>query len=159
MSLFNSRAEPMKHTYDAAFEQAYAAYPRHIGKDAAAKAWKAAIAREQPTVILAAVVAFASSPAGRLGRLTPHFSTWLNAGRWQDDQTEWRRGSDPKMAAKEKADENEALYKQFCAMPKDRQDAAFKWYRAKHPESTMLRRDVAITMMRRINRLQDGAIE
>lgn len=120
MSLFNAQVAPMKHTYDPVFEQAYIAFPRHVGKDAAARAWKSAIRKAEPGVILAAVVAFASSPAGRMGRLTPHMSTWLNAGRWQDDPVEWHRGGDPKQIAKDKAMDDAAVYARYQALPPER---------------------------------------
>ena len=93
------------------FEEAYKLYPRHIGKSAAKKAfWKAC--RESANgsgqigaaqVIIAAITVYAKTPAGNRGGFTPHMSTWLNQGRFLDDQKEWHvktdnRPSDAAMA-------------------------------------------------------------
>jgi hypothetical protein len=58
-------------------------YPRKIGKDAARKAWKAALKRAPPETILAGLAAYRwpEDP-----QFIPHPSTWLNGGRWADEQ-------------------------------------------------------------------------
>lgn len=79
--------------YTPEFEQVYLAYPRHVGKAAAARSYAKAIrSGVDHAVILQAVRAFAASPAGRAGIYTPHPATWLNNRRWEDDQREWSRG-------------------------------------------------------------------
>lgn len=94
-------AKRTRHAYSAAFEQWYAAYPRRIGKQAASSAFGrrlSAIAlnrgtgRDEALAWLVEVTRqFAASPAGQAGQFTPHPATWLNEGRYDDDQTEWSK--------------------------------------------------------------------
>jgi hypothetical protein len=74
------------------FADFWAAYPRKVGKDAAERAFASATRRASPDLIVAAAREFAASPAGNAGKYTPHASTWLNGGRWDDDRAEWQRG-------------------------------------------------------------------
>ena len=94
-----------RHAYTAAFEEWYAAYPRHAAKHAASSAFGRrlqAIALNRGTSrdealrwLVEVTRQFAASPAGRAGQFTPHPATWLNEGRYDDDQTEWsKNGSD-----------------------------------------------------------------
>src|SRR6476620_8160014 len=39
-------------------------------------------------------LAFARSPAGNRGNLTPHPATWFNQGRYDDNPTEWEQIGD-----------------------------------------------------------------
>jgi hypothetical protein len=66
-----------------AFEEFWLHYPRKIGKLAAEKAWRKAIKSTDPYTIIAAVKSYAF-PADR--QFVPHPATWLNAGRWMDEQ-------------------------------------------------------------------------
>ena len=67
------------------------AYPRHVGKIAAEKAFRKALGGgANPEEITLGAMRFAAErdrepdPAKR-ERFTPHPATWLNAGRWADD--------------------------------------------------------------------------
>ena len=64
------------------FTQWWAAYPRKVGKDAARKAYAAALKRAATADLLAGLkrARFSADP-----QFIPHPSTWLNAGRWQDE--------------------------------------------------------------------------
>lgn len=65
------------------FEVWWAAYPRRVGKDAARKAYAAAVKRgAPPLVLLEAVRRQRWNPDPRY---QPNPATWLNGGRWQDD--------------------------------------------------------------------------
>jgi hypothetical protein len=67
------------------FDQFWSAYPRHTAKEAARKAWAAAMAKvTDPAVIVEGAQRFAADP-NRVEQFTPHPATWLNAGRWDDD--------------------------------------------------------------------------
>ena len=64
----------------------YAAYPRKVGRDAAARAYGAAVKRGVSAADLAAAVASATwSPDPQF---IPHPATWLNQGRWKDRGTD-----------------------------------------------------------------------
>jgi len=77
----------------------YEAYPRKIAKATALKAINKAItnlakqndcsSENAENLIYEAVVKFAGSPAGQKGEYTPHCATWMNAGRYLDDPSEW----------------------------------------------------------------------
>ena len=78
----------------------YQAYPRKVGKAAALKAIRKALATiakaDDPPAdpvawLTQRVRMFAASPAGEAGRFTPHPSTWFNQGRYDDDPDEWNR--------------------------------------------------------------------
>lgn len=64
------------------FADWWAAYPRKVGKDAARKAYSAALKRASAADLLAGLkrAKFSDDP-----QFIPHPSTWLNAGRWQDE--------------------------------------------------------------------------
>lgn len=70
------------------FDTFWTAYPRKIGKAAAAKAYAKATKDTTPDAILAGLSnAVAVWTASRTeDRFIPHASTWLNAGRWTDEQ-------------------------------------------------------------------------
>ena len=68
-----------------AFNDFWAAYPRKVGKNAARKAWTAALkggADPQAIGLALAAQRWPDDP-----QFIPHPSTWLNGGRWQDDPT------------------------------------------------------------------------
>lgn len=76
------------HDFPPGFEAFWAAYPRKIGKDAAAKAF----AKLKPDeallhAVLTAVKAQAASEQWTKdeGQFIPHASTWLNGRRWEDE--------------------------------------------------------------------------
>lgn len=86
---------------DDLFAKAYEAYPRHVGRRAAEKAWSAAIGREaakraasyaehgdwvyQRVMTYAAMCAKHRKPREYI----PHMATWLNEDRFLDDPSEW----------------------------------------------------------------------
>lgn len=69
------------------FEDFYSAYPRHVGKAAAEKAWDVIVKKR--AVELAAIVAgahrYANDPNLPELQYVPYPASWLNAGRWDDD--------------------------------------------------------------------------
>lgn len=71
---------------DADFEEFYAAYPRHVGKAAARKAYKAASkAGADPVDLVKRARLYAIQREGQDPKYTAHPATWLNQGRWEDD--------------------------------------------------------------------------
>lgn len=64
------------------FDEFWAAYPRKVSKDAARRAWRSALRRATPSLILDRLRAYPFSPDPQY---IPHPSTWLNGGRWADD--------------------------------------------------------------------------
>lgn len=87
---------------DSDFEEFYAAYPRHVGKEAAHRAFVKAVktkAKASDIIEGARRFAAATAAAGTETRFIAHPATWLNAGRWSDDMqdaapvemTPWQR--------------------------------------------------------------------
>ena len=78
---------------DAGFDELWKLYPRKVGKDAARKAYTAAVGRGGlPGDIMAGVRRYAAERAGEDERYTAHASTWLNAGRWTDSPQSGKSG-------------------------------------------------------------------
>jgi hypothetical protein len=79
------------------FDSWWKLYPRKVGKAEAAKVFPkvlAKIATERCDAfdwLCEVTRVFAESPAGNAGKYTPHPASWLNAGRYDDDQREWHR--------------------------------------------------------------------
>lgn len=70
------------------FEAFYASYPRHVGKDAARRAFEKTVKAGIATADIvegARRYAAATAAAGTETRFIAHPATWLNAGRWNDD--------------------------------------------------------------------------
>ena len=66
----------------------YAAYPRHVGKEAARRAFVKAVKAGTPAADIvegARRYASATAAAGTETRYVAYPATWLNAGRWSDD--------------------------------------------------------------------------
>lgn len=59
-------------------------YPRKVGKTAAEKAFKRISATVDPLVIIDGALRYATDP-NREDEFTAHPTTWLNAGRWEDE--------------------------------------------------------------------------
>jgi len=97
--------------YSRAFEEFWSVYPplRRQGKRAAWQAWRLAITRAIPAVILAAAREFAASPRGK-GRFCPGPAPWLNQERWQDDRAAWQTSGDEPAGPHEPVD---APYKEY----------------------------------------------
>ena len=86
--------------YCKAFEAWWAAYPKTAGKDAAYRAWtkagaklKAKMASDGNTVaefLLKRCREYAAARRTEDQQFTANPATWLNQGRWDDDQATWR---------------------------------------------------------------------
>jgi len=100
-----SQKKPPADEYSRAFEEFWAAYPplRKAGKRGAWQAWKRAVTRAMPAVILAAVREFAASPKGQ-GRFCPGPIPWLNQNRWQDDRASWQDSGEDQTGPHEPVD-------------------------------------------------------
>jgi hypothetical protein len=74
---------------DSEFEQFWHAYPKKIGKKAAARAFHAAKDRPSLTTVLTAieVAKYSEQWTKDNGQFIPHPATWLNQGRWADEVT------------------------------------------------------------------------
>lgn len=69
---------------DPNFEEWYAAYPLHVGRGKAVKAYQAALSKADHATLLEGARRYAASPA-RKPEFTKHPSSWLNAECWLDD--------------------------------------------------------------------------
>lgn len=78
------------------FEQFWQAYPRHVAKGNARKAWEKATRKNDPQVIIEAAQRFAVSSAGSDPKFIKHPASWLNAECWTDEP-------DPEFLAPEQA--------------------------------------------------------
>lgn len=67
------------------WEKFWEIYPRKVAKDAAARAWTAAIKRENSASIVAGLERLVPSLKAREPQYVPHPATWLNAGSWDDE--------------------------------------------------------------------------
>lgn len=77
------------------FDAFWMIYPRHVGKQLARKAWAKAIRTTDPNAVMAGAARFAADP-NREDQFTPHPTTWLNRGGWDDDPLPARGGTQPK---------------------------------------------------------------
>lgn len=66
------------------FDLFWSIYPRRVAKQAAARAYKAALKRTTPERILAAAKRYAGERLGQDMTFTKHPSTWLNGGCYCD---------------------------------------------------------------------------
>ena len=86
------QSRPMNHplepsiepSHQTAFDEFWLRYPRKVGKQAAIKAFAKAIKTVEPNVIIEGAERYANDP-NRVDAFTAHPTTWLNAGRWNDD--------------------------------------------------------------------------
>ncbi|QDU61265.1 hypothetical protein Pan216_21190 [Planctomycetes bacterium Pan216] len=108
----SDQSKSSKFKYSKAFSEWWEHYPRKVSKKAAHEAYKRAGARlrsehdwtSKQTIdfLLSRVKAFAASPMASRGdrQFIPHPATWLNGGRYDDDESEWdlanQEGSSPK---------------------------------------------------------------
>jgi hypothetical protein len=70
----------------AAFDRFWAVYPRRVAKEAARKAFAAAIKRgADPEALIAGAQRYAVERQGQPRRYTKHPATWLNGGCWEDE--------------------------------------------------------------------------
>jgi hypothetical protein len=68
-----------------AFDAFWRVYPRKVGKEAARKAYERALKLATPEQIMAGLDTLRMQVAGKDQQFTPHASTWLAAGRWDDE--------------------------------------------------------------------------
>jgi hypothetical protein len=81
----NHPIEPsLKPSHQIPFDDFWNAYPRKVGKQAAMKAFAKVIKNNEPEVIIEGAKRYAQDP-NRVEAFTAHPTTWLNAGRWNDD--------------------------------------------------------------------------
>jgi hypothetical protein len=72
------------------FERVWEHYPRKVGKGAALKAWAKARRGATYPEITGPLGIWIKLQRGTPIEKTPHFTTWLNQERWNDDQTHAR---------------------------------------------------------------------
>lgn len=65
------------------FEAFWLAYPRKVGKHDARRAWARAAKQASAAAVMAGLARHQFNPDPRY---VPHPATWLNGGRWQDEQ-------------------------------------------------------------------------
>ncbi|WP_022727246.1 DUF1376 domain-containing protein [Fodinicurvata sediminis] len=72
---------------DALFERFWSACPRKVGKQKARQKFGTALTRHRadPEAVIAAMERYAESRQGEDPKYTVHPATWLNEGRWQDE--------------------------------------------------------------------------
>lgn len=66
------------------FDAFWSAYPRKVGKQAAAKAFAKAAKKTDPASIINGAHRMAADPNLPQPAFIPHPATWLNQGRWED---------------------------------------------------------------------------
>jgi hypothetical protein len=71
---------------DPQFEEFWKLYPLKKAKDVARKAWPGALKRATFDAIMAGLSRYAAARAGQDPTYTAHASTWLNQGRWTDEE-------------------------------------------------------------------------
>jgi len=87
-----------------AFEEFWSAYPRKAGKGAALRAFqKACMALGGPEKVLEGARRYRDDP-NRVDAFTAHATTWLNAGRWDDEPLPERVLSAAERKAREDAE-------------------------------------------------------
>jgi len=75
---------PARPEESADFVAFYQAFPRHVGRPAALRAWRTAIKTTEPAVILGGLLAALPELLARDPQYRPHPATWLNQRRWED---------------------------------------------------------------------------
>ncbi|MDN3469264.1 hypothetical protein QL983_11090 [Micrococcus sp. APC 4021] len=78
------------------FDDFWDVYPRKVGKKAARAAWRAALREAPATDIVDGARRYAEDPnlpSGAEAQYVAHPSTWLHAGRWEDDPLPPRHAS------------------------------------------------------------------
>jgi hypothetical protein len=71
--------------HDTFFETFWTVWPKRVGKGDAERAWKKAVKKVAPELIVAAATDYARSPYLPERQFIPLPSTWLNGERWADD--------------------------------------------------------------------------
>lgn len=81
------------------FDEFYGAYPKHVARGAAVKAWRSAIKKTSQAEIVDAARQYAFAMQGTDRKFIANPATWLNGERWLDESetpqsdahNEWRR--------------------------------------------------------------------
>lgn len=119
------KRSPAKSTPDG-FDQFWSTYPKRVGKQAAIKAWRKATGLADPDTIIDGARRYAESRQGEDPKFTAHPSSWLNAGRW-DDEPQPRYTPPPKRSAK---DDKIAQLQSLKSAVSDSPDGDFRALRA-----------------------------
>lgn len=83
--------------YTQEFERWWQLYPKKVGKESAARAFRVAKKRVEVDELLTATERYAGSPKGR-GEFCWNPTTWLNQAHWLDDPKEWQESRGDKTA-------------------------------------------------------------
>jgi len=75
---------PARPEESADFVAFYQAFPRHVGRPAALRAWRTATKTTEPAVIIGGLLCAMAELLGRPPQYRPHPATWLNQRRWED---------------------------------------------------------------------------
>lgn len=67
------------------WEEWYAIFPRHVAPDAGQRAFLKALARASPAELLAGAARYRDACKGKEPQYIAHPATWLNDGRWKDE--------------------------------------------------------------------------
>lgn len=68
-----------------AFAEFWAAYPKRVGKDDAARRFAAVVRKNNPTDVIDGARRYATECRGKDPQFIAHPATWLNQGRWADE--------------------------------------------------------------------------
>lgn len=77
---------PKRNAYPSQFEEIWNLFPRKVGKDDAFRSWKKNRGRIEHEALKTAISKHAALVAGKEKQFIPHPATWLNDGRWQDEE-------------------------------------------------------------------------
>lgn len=77
------------------FEIWYSAYPRHVGKGQARKAYRTARKKTDDVTLLASANTAKEKFAHTEDRFIPHPATWLSGERWSDEKTAIIKSAEP----------------------------------------------------------------
>ena len=85
----------------AAFAAFWKTYPKKVGKDAAEKVWARKVKAQDVQAVMDALDKQRSTEQWTQdgGRFIPHPSTWLNQGRWKDEDVAEEESSRAKLFA------------------------------------------------------------
>jgi hypothetical protein len=86
----SKRTRQKKSTEAEGFEEFWHQYPRRVAKDAARKAYAAALKRATPAELLAGAMRYSEQRDGQDEKYTKHPATWLNGGCWADEPAQTR---------------------------------------------------------------------
>jgi hypothetical protein len=90
VNLIHHRA-PKRNNVAAKFEAFWQVYPKHVGKGAAFKVYRAAIGKKTgywastPEELLDGAVRYAAARRGKDPQYTMHAANWLKGGHWTDE--------------------------------------------------------------------------